>query len=133
MRERVEMVRAIDAILSDPAALSEDPLFDQANALVVEARAQTGAGTAFEAKAQALAELLSRAAIPVELVLFSDDATDVIIHKVAELGSFKRHALHLRPGRYVIVGSHDGCRDVRMEILLQAGLPPVTVRCEERI
>ena len=133
MRERVEMVRTIDAILNDPAALSEDPLFDQANALVVKARAQTGAGAAFEAKAQALAELLSRATIPVELVLFSDNATDVIIHKVAELGSFKRHALHLRPGRYVIVGSHDGCRDVRMEILLEAGLPPVTVRCEERI
>ena len=133
MRERVQMVRAIDAILNDPAALSEDALFDEANALLVNARAQTGAGAAFEAKAQALAELLSRAAIPIELVLFSDNATDVVIHKVATLGSFKRRALHLRPGRYVVVGSRNGCHDVRMEILLEAGLPPVTVRCEERI
>ena len=129
----VEMRRAIDAILDDPAALSEDARFEQANALVIDARAQTGAGAAFEAKAQALAELLSRAATPVELVLFSDNATDVIIRSVAALGSFERHALLLRPGRYVIVGSRDGCRDVRKEILLEAGLPPVTVRCEERI
>lgn len=133
IREWVEMIRAIDAILDDPAALSEDARFEKANALVVNARAQTGAGEAFEAKARALAELLSRAATPVELVLFSDNATDVVIHSVAALGSFKRRALHLRPGRYVVVGSRDGCRDVRMEILLEAGLPPVTVRCEERI
>ena len=133
IRGWVEMLRAIDAILDDPAALSEDARFEEANALLVNARAQTGAGEAFEAKTQALAELLSRAATPVELVLFSDNATNVVIHSVAALGSFKRHALHLRPGRYVIVGSRDGCRDVRMEILLEAGLPPVTVRCEERI
>lgn len=131
--EWVEMLREIDAILDDPAALSEDARFEKANVLVVNARAQTGAGEAFEAKTQALAELLSRAATPVELVLFSDNATDVVIHSVAALGSFKRHALHLRPGRYVIVGSRDGCRDVRMEILLETGLPPVTVRCEERL
>ncbi len=129
----VGMLRAIDAILDDPAALSEDARFEKANALVFEARAQAGAGDAFEAKTQALAELLSRAATPVELVLFSDNATNVVIHSVAALGSFERRALRLRPGRYVIVGSRDGCRDVRMEILLEAGLPPVTVRCEERI
>ena len=133
IRGWVETLRAIDAILDDPAALSEDARFEQANALVANARAQTGTGAAFEAKTRALAELLSRAATPVELVLFSDNATDVVIHSVAALGSFKRRALHLRPGRYVILGSRDGCRDVRMEILLEAGLPPVTVRCEERI
>ena len=133
MRERVEMLRAINAILDDPAALSEDALFYEASALVARARAQTAGGTAFEARTQALDELLSRAAVPVELVLFSDNATAVVIQKVGVLGSFERRALQLRPGRYVIVGSRDGCRDVRMEILLEAGLPPVTVRCEERI
>ena len=133
LRERVEIASAIDATLDDPAALSEDARFDQANALVVKARAQTGAGAAFDVKTQALADLLSRAAVPVELVLVSDNATDVVIQKVAALGSFKRRELRLRPGRYVIFGSRDGCRDVRMEILLEAGLPPVTVRCEERI
>ena len=133
LRERVEILRAINTIFDDPAALSEDARFDEANTLVVKARAQTGAGAAFEARTDALAELLSRAAVPVELVLVSDNATDVVIQKVATLGSFKRRELHLRPGRYVIFGSRDGCRDVRMEILLEAGLPPVTVRCEERI
>ncbi len=133
VRERVEIARAINAILDDPASLSEDARFGEAKVLLENARAQTAAGTAFDTKVQALAELLSRAAEPVELVLVSDNAMDVVIQKVAALGSFKRHALHLRPGRYVIVGSRDGCRDVRVEILLEAGLPPVNVRCEERI
>ena len=133
VRERAAMIREMDAILDDPAALSEDAAFDAANALLAGARGRTGTGAVFEARVDALAELLSRAARPVELVLLSDNATDVVIQKVAALGSFKRHALHLRPGRYVIVGSRDGCRDVRMEILLESGSPPVTVRCEERI
>ena len=133
LRLRVEIARDMDTILADPTALSEDALFDEAQALLANARAQAGAGGAFEAKSRALAELLSRAAEPVELALVSDNATDVVIQKVATLGSFKRHALNLRPGRYVIVGSRDGFRDVRVEVLLEAGLPPVTVRCEERI
>ena len=133
VRERVEIARAMDTILDDPASLSEDALFGEAKVLLDSARAQTAAGAAFETKTRALAELLSRAAEPVELVLVSDNATDIVIQKVASLGTFKRHALHLRPGRYVIVGSRDGCRDVRVEILLEAGLPPVNVRCEERI
>ena len=133
VRRWVEMIRDIEAILDDPPALSEDAVFDEANTLLTSARNQTGAGAAFQAKAEALAELLSRAAVPVELVLFSDNATDIVIHKVATLGSFSRHSLLLRPGRYVIVGSRDGCRDIRKEILLEAESPPVTVRCEERI
>lgn len=133
VREKVQTAQAIDAILGDPAALSEDSLFDEAQALLGKARAQTGVGTAFEGRTRALAELLSRVAEPVELVLVSDNTTNVVIQKVASLGSFERHALRLRPGRYVIVGSRDGCRDIRLEILLEAGLPPVNVRCEERI
>ena len=133
MRERVRTIRAIDAILDDPAALSEDARFREANALVAKAGVQTGAGTTFAARVRALAELLSRVSKPVELILVSDNATDVVIHKIAALGSFERRTLQLRPGRYTIVGSRDGCRDVRMEILLEAGLPPVTVRCEEPI
>ncbi|MDE0054062.1 MAG: hypothetical protein OXT64_07375, partial [Gammaproteobacteria bacterium] len=88
VRERAAMIREMDAILDDPAALSEDAAFDAANALLAGARGRTGTGAVFEARVDALAELLSRAARPVELVLLSDNATDVVIQKVAALGSF---------------------------------------------
>ena len=63
----------------------------------------------------------------------SDNATEVTIHKVGALGAFERHELALRPGRYVIVGSQVGCRDVRKEIVLSSGMAPVDIRCAERI
>ena len=66
-------------------------------------------------------------------MLVSDNATDVTVYRVGRLGSFERRALQLRPGRYTIVGSRAGCRDVRKEIVLDAGMAPVTIRCEERI
>ena len=55
------------------------------------------------------------------------------IYKVGRLGAFERRELNLRPGRYTIVGSRDGCRDVRKEIVLSPDMAPVAVRCEERI
>ena len=67
------------------------------------------------------------------LVLVSDNATEVTIHKVGALGTFETHELSLRPGRYVIVGSQVGCRDVRREIVLSSGMAPVDIRCAERI
>ena len=77
--------------------------------------------------------LLRRATVPVPLVLISDSQTRVVVHHVGVLGTFDRHVLNLRPGRYTITGSQDGCRDVRKEILLGSDAAPVEVRCEERI
>lgn len=133
LRRRAQAVREMRDYLADPAALSEDAVFAQARALLERAQADTGAGDAYRNTVAAFAALLSRAGIPVELVLVSDNATEVTVYRVGRLGSFARRALQLRPGRYTIVGSRAGCRDVRKEIVLDAGMAPVTIRCEERI
>ncbi len=130
---RVETLAEMQALLADPAALSEDATFKAAEALLAEARAQ-GAASGPDAQAvTAFAELLARAGKPLPLVLVSDNATTVTIYKVGQLGAFERRELNLRPGRYTIVGSRDGCRDVRKEIVLAPNMAPVAVRCEERI
>jgi hypothetical protein len=71
----------------------------------------------------------------VQVHLESDEQTDVIVYKVGHLGRFSEHRLTLRPGRYVVVGSRQGYRDVRLELVVVAGQPPGTlaVRCEEKI
>ena len=131
---RAQAVQEMRDYLADPAALSEDAVFEQARTLLERARADAGAGGAYRDTVDEFAALLSRAGIPVELVLVSDNATEVTVYRVGRLGSFERRALQLRPGRYnTIVGSRAGCRDVRKEIVLDAGTAPVTIRCEERI
>ena len=133
LRRRVQAIQDMRTHLDDPAALSEDAVFARAQTLLERARSDGDAGSAYRDTVDAFAALLSRAEVPVELVLMSDNATEVTVHKVGRLGSFERRALRLRPGRYTIVGSRSGCRDVRKEIVLDAGMAPVTIRCEERI
>ena len=69
------------------------------------------------------------------VALESDNATVVVIHRVGPLGAFERREVDLLPGRYTVVGSRMGYRDVRREIEVQPGAapPPVLIRCEERI
>ena len=133
IRERVMLIRAMDAVLADPGRLSSDQEFATAKETLRLAGEQADAGAAFAKRLAEFRDLVARSAQPVPLVLVSDNATEVIIHKVGPLGAFERRELALRPGRYVIVGSQVGCRDVRMEIVLSQGMAPVDIRCAERI
>ncbi|MCY4015066.1 MAG: hypothetical protein OXG82_20405 [Gammaproteobacteria bacterium] len=133
VRERVMLIRAMAAVLADPGRLSSDQEFAAAKETLRLAAEQADAGAAFARRLGEFRDLVARSAEPVPLVLVSDNATEVTIHKVGELGAFDRHELALRPGRYVIVGSQVGCRDVRKEIVLSQGMAPVDIRCAERI
>ena len=135
LRARLALARAIDRILDDPPLLSSNREFAAARDLQLRAQAdaEADANAGLAARSQALAAVLEQAAAPVPLVLTSDGATEVVIHKVRAVGVFARTELVLRPGRYVIVGSRDGCRDVRKEIILAPEMGPVDIRCTERI
>ena len=132
-RRRVAHMDAMQRFLTDPALLSSKREFAAAQELLEAATEDRDAGPAFERSVAGFGELLAQAAEPIALVLLSDNATDVVILRVATLGAFERHELALRPGRYTIVGSRDGCRDVRKEITLSPGMGPVDIRCRERI
>ena len=130
---RKALIDAMQRIVADPTLLSADHEFEAAQRTLAEATALRGAGDAFAARLARFETVLERAAVPIPLVLLSDNATEVTIHKVGPMGAFERRELALRPGRYVIVGSRDGCRDVRKEIVLAADTAPVDIRCMERI
>ena len=132
---RLALVRGMDRIIDDPPLLSSDEEFAAAQDLLLRAEADAEAEPSekFTARLARLRAILDQAAAPVPLVLTSDGTTDVVIHKVRAMGTFARVELSLRPGRYVIVGSRDGCRDVRKEIILAADMGPVDIRCSERI
>ena len=130
---RKALIDAMQRIVADPTLLSADREFEAAQRTLAEATALRGAGDTFAARLARFEAVLERAAVPVPLVLLSDNATEITIHKVGAMGAFERRELALRPGRYVIVGSRDGCRDVRKEIVLAADTAPVDIRCMERI
>lgn len=131
--KRLALLAAMADIVADPAALSADDVFAAAQETAQEAEREAPHGTEFAARLAKLQGVLQAAANPVPLTLMSDNATEVTIQMVGAVGTFERTELALRPGRYVIVGSRDGCRDVRKEILLTRDMPPVDIRCAEAI
>ena len=135
LQARLALAHAMDRFIDDPPLLSSNEEFAAAQDLLRRARAggEATPSAKYQARVDRLAAVLAQAATPVALVLTSDGATDVVIHKVRAMGAFARVELSLRPGRYVIVGSRDGCRDVRKEIILAAEMGPVDIRCTERI
>jgi hypothetical protein len=69
----------------------------------------------------------------VPVTLTSDAATEVTISQLGALGKFARKEVQLRPGRYVLIGSRDGRRDVRRELMVVPQMPPVEIVCQESI
>ena len=99
------------------------------------ARAITPAGPVLTRQIETVASLIAAAEIPVAVALTSDNQTIVTIYRVGRIGAFERKDMELLPGRYTIVGSRSGFRDVRRELMVMPGQtpPPVAIQCEEPI
>jgi len=132
---RADLDRRLEFHIAHPDRLSADNVFEEVSHVLVEAKEIAPAGPRLLGQVAALEALLEVAGTPVPVHLESDEKTDVIVYKVGHLGTFAQRKLELRPGRYTVVGSRDGYRDVRLDIVVVAGQPPgpLTVRCEEKI
>jgi hypothetical protein len=132
---RAELQRRIDALIARPERLWDPEGRAEARGLLAGA---AGAGNPRErlaASARELERLAKAAESPVRLRLESDGQTQVVIYRVGQYGAFSTRDVELLPGRYTVVGTRAGYRDVRREVVLPPGAGPaaVVVRCEEPI
>lgn len=133
-RQRLELLKRIDRYLGKPERLQAKVALENARELLQYLQEMDDAGPRLRAKRDQLSRLVESMQQQVTLRLLSDGETSVVIYRVGRLGQFQAHEIELRPGRYTLVGSRDGFRDVRHEVTLRPG-PPVelNIRCEERI
>ena len=82
-----------------------------------------------------MTSLIGAAEQPVRLALQSDSVTEVTIYRVGKLGAFERREMDLLPGKYTVVGTRAGFRDVRRDLTILPGQAPapVVIRCEDPI
>jgi protein kinase-like protein len=132
---RAELQRRIDALTAHPEKLWDPAGRAEARTLIASAAAAGNPRERLAAAAGALDRLAKAAESPVRLRLESDGLTQVVIYRVGQYGAFSTRDVELLPGRYTVVGTRDGYRDVRREVVLPPGSPPspVVVRCEEPI
>lgn len=137
--ERAEPRAMLDAELQSYLERSER-LFspagrDVARNILGRAAAVPAPGPRLKSQVERLQQLITQAETPIRIALASDNVTEVQIYRIGKLGLFEQKDLELMPGRYTVVGTRQGYRDVRKELNLLPGSPPPTlvVRCEERI
>lgn len=137
--ERAEPRAMLDAELASyldrPERLFSTEVRSAANAALTRARAVASPGPALARQVATLGERLAAAETPVRVALASDNLTEVTIYRVGKLGVFERRDMELLPGRYTVVGTRSGFRDVRRELTVLPGreTPVLVIRCEEQI
>ncbi len=134
-KKRLALDRAMQAILDDPLRLQEKAVLAQARQTVAVAGNVPAPGSRLKRQLTDVAALLAVADRPVEVVLQSDNATEIVIYRVGKIGRFNQKIVRLRPGHYTVVGSRPGFRDVRREFEVRANdrQPQLTIRCTEVI
>lgn len=127
--------RRIGFFLNQPDLLDSDAQLESALRLLQELQAAPVPGPRLRAEAEKLAALVQAAKTPVAVAIASDGLTEVSVYRVGRLGRFAARELSLRPGTYTVVGSRDGYRDERLELVVKPGPEPirVTVTCKAKI
>lgn len=137
--ERAEPRAMLDAELSAylerPERLFSSEVRGAARAALARARDLPSPGPVLTRQVAALGDLLAAAETPVRIAIASDNLTEVTIYRVGRLGLFERRDMELLPGRYTVVGTRAGFRDVRRELVVLPGreTPVLVIRCEEQI
>jgi serine/threonine protein kinase len=125
----------LDAYLEKPEKVFSSEVRGAARAAIAKARTVPDPGPALQRKTRELEQLVAAAETPVRVAIASDNRTEVTIYRVGRLGAFERKDMELLPGRYTVVGTRNGFRDVRRELTVVPGREPpaLVIRCEEQI
>ena len=129
----IRIYSAVERTLADPDMLSSPAAFEAAQSILHEALDHEADDASYVAKVDRLSKLIEFASKPLPIVLVSDNEMEVRLATIGDLGPFDRKELKLRPGRYLLTGSGNGCRDVRKTIVVAEGMDPISIVCVEPI
>jgi hypothetical protein len=132
---RSELSGRLQELIDRPDRLAVPSVREDALSLLETAKAQTPSGPVLRSQIARLEILLPGFNRPVRLALVSDNSTQVAIASIGSFGAFARREIELKPGKYTVVGTRNGFRDVRREITVAPGQEVQTIRvsCSEPI
>ena len=133
-RERLQLNDSLQAIIDRPDLLASADARAQAATLLQSAQQISSPGPVLRLQMARVSALLPEFERPVRLSLVSDGFTQVTITNVGAFGSFTHRDVELKPGRYTVIGSREGYRDVRRDISVSPGqTQTISVSCYEPI
>lgn len=129
---RLQLNDSLQELIDRPDLLSSAEARARASALLASARQVDSPGPVLRLQMARVAALLPEFEKPVRVALVSDGLTQVTVMGVGAFGGFTRRDVELKPGRYTVIGSREGYRDVRRDISVGPGqTQTVSVSCYE--
>lgn len=134
-QQRAQILTKLDDYITNKDRLSSMQVRAEARRLLEEITPIEMPGSKINTRADTLEELLEVSSMPINLALISDNQTNVVIYKVGKFGLFENKIVTLKPGKYTIVGTRNGFRDVRIELDVSSSMETkeIKVLCEEPI
>ena len=129
-QEHKRINAVMSAVLAQPQRLSDPRLFNDAERALAKAEALDSKPAAFADAIEGVEILLQQYREPVAVSFISDNAIDVNLSNVGNLGRFTQRTLTLRPGTYTLRGSKNGA-DIYANISVLPNMPPVEIFCTE--
>ena len=132
---RAALAAGLQKLIDQPDRLAGDDVRAEAQALLQRARGIASAGPVLRSQIARVELLLPGFEQPVNVIIESDGLTDIAVRRFGALGTLTRREVQLKPGRYAVIGTRAGYRDVRREINVVPGEAPavVQIRCSDPI
>jgi len=134
-QQRFAFLNKLNTYIDNELRLSTTQVANEANELLADISLLDKPGDKISERAARLRLMIIRASQPISITLESDNLTDIVVFKVAKFGKFENKQLQLKPGKYTLVGSRPGYRDIRKVLLVTTDMQEkvFSVRCEEQI
>jgi serine/threonine protein kinase/tetratricopeptide (TPR) repeat protein len=132
---RAELNDSLQSLIDRPERLASPAVRAEAETLIKRAAGQDPSGPVLRSQIARLQILLPGFDTPVKLEMLSDNATQVQIQRVGTFGTFNKREIELKPGKYTVVGTRPGFRDVRRDVTIAPGgdVQTISVSCVEPI
>ena len=132
---RADLSNRLQALIDRPERLGSPAVREGARELLQTAESQMSSGPVLRSQIARLEILLPDFDKPVRLSLVSDNATEVAIQSIGQFGTFAHRDIDLKPGKYTVIGTRSGYRDVRRDITVAPGqsIQTISISCYEPI
>jgi tetratricopeptide (TPR) repeat protein len=134
-RKRAALAQQLEDFSARPERLAASAVRSSAQQVIARAQSIAGPAPVLGAQIEKVVALLAPYAIEAHVEISSDNSTHVFIGTLGDLGVFLSREVILTPGRYTVVGTRAGFRDVRLELNVAPGQrkAALSVLCSERI
>lgn len=135
VNKRLTLLNDMQKRIDKPAIINSDAKEKAAKKLVSTARQLSPKGPRWLATIKKLEAAIALASTPLPLFINSDGETTIRVSTLGNIGKAHSKTLTLRPGRYTLIGSRRGYREVRQQIVLapNTAMPQVTLICTDAI